>query len=117
MITEQEADRRVEAERKKLVDHYEARLKNQEGLVQIGSAAIAAMNSRGSMFNSMRLNSNDTSLISRLCTKYVTMGKDFEVIVDSVKHNTLIRSEWDRFCGFLRLAGTTKNLETINGES
>lgn len=117
MITEQEADKRVEAERNRLMGYYEAKLKSQAELAQIGAAAVAAMNERGSRFNASRINPADTNLISKLCTKYVTMGKDFEVIVNSVKHNTLIRSEWDRFCGFLRLAGNTYNLERTDGES
>jgi hypothetical protein len=117
MITEQEADRRVAAERDRLVSHYEARLKAQADFAQIGQAVIGAMNDAGSKFSTTRLNSNDANLISKLAAKYVTMGKHFEVIVDSVKHNTLIRSEWDRFCGFLRLTGTTKNLENTYGET
>ena len=98
MITEQEADKRVENERNRLVTYYEAKLKSQAELAQIGAAAISAMNERGSRFSTTRMNPADTNLISKLCTKYVTMGKDFEVIVNSVKHNTLIRSEWDRCC-------------------
>lgn len=36
--------------------------------------------------------------------KYMSMGLDFEKIINVVNTNPTLKSEWDRFCVFLRLA-------------
>ena len=35
---------------------------------------------------------------------YITMGRDFEIILQAIKDNPTLKSEWDRFCMMLRLA-------------
>ena len=40
--------------------------------------------------------------ITEAVIKYTTFGCDFEVIVDAIRENPLIASEWERFTSFLR---------------
>jgi hypothetical protein len=42
--------------------------------------------------------------ISHIINHYLTVGTDFAKIMNVVHENPTLKSEWDRFCMFLRLA-------------
>ena len=78
---------------------YEARLATERQWADIGRATIAALRERGAM-----LPMTPTPGYGQLAAKYARMGKDFDTLMEAVNDSEMLKSEWQRFAMFLRLA-------------
>jgi hypothetical protein len=95
---------------KMLEHHFELRDGIKAAQAKIGEAAQSALHTKGVVIPSLYLNQGPqvnpeaTVEIIDAAVTYIEMGRDFEVILQAIKDNPTLKSEWDRFMMFLRMA-------------
>lgn len=99
----------------KIIQRYEARDGERAAQAKIGQAAQSALHVKGVVIPSLyKLNStpnapseidpNAVIEITDATVSYIEMGRDFEIILQAIKDNPLLMSEWERFMVALRMA-------------
>jgi hypothetical protein len=78
---------------------YRARAEALDGLADIGRAAIIALRAKG-----LQLPSDGGPGAVALVGKYIKMGKDFDTLMDAIKRDHALQSDWERFCMMLKLS-------------
>jgi hypothetical protein len=94
----------------KIIQRYEARDGERAAQAKVGQAAQSALHVKGVVIPSLYSNPGTavdpdaiTEVIDATVT-YIEMGRDFEIILQAIKENPLLMSEWERFMIALRMA-------------
>lgn len=78
---------------------FESREPMRIAQARVGEAVDAVLNSRSILPQNV---TND--VIIETSVKYISMGLDFEIILNAIKDNPILMSEWERFMVMLRMA-------------
>lgn len=80
---------------------FESREPMRIAQARVGEAVTAVLNSRSVLPHNV---TNDANAIIEASLKYVSMGLDFEIILNAIKDNPMLMGEWERFMLILRMA-------------
>ena len=94
-----EANKEIERLRAQL----DAQSAAQAGWTMVARMVINELRSRGVMLP-ISVTPQEGNNVGTIAAKYARMGKDFDTLMDHIKRDTMLASEWERFCMMLRLA-------------
>lgn len=94
-----EFDDRIKAREAQLTETYERQLSDERAFGNVGRKVMRGLKDKG-----VNLPSIPTPGTDQICARYARTGKDFDTLMDAVKNDVMLKSEWDRFCMMLRLA-------------
>lgn len=80
---------------------FESREPMRIAQAMVGEAVTDVLNSRSVLPHNV---TNDANAIIEASLKYVSMGLDFEIILNAIKDNPMLMGEWERFMLILRMA-------------
>jgi hypothetical protein len=83
------------------IKNLEACLADERGFGEIGRAVMRTLRQKGVPVGNSPVPGSGTD---KLAAKYAAMGKDFDTLMEAIKGDVFLESEWDRFCMMLRLA-------------
>ena len=78
---------------------FQNRLAEEKGFADVGRAVLNALRSRDGSLPYVPAAGMD-----RLAAKYALMGKDFDTLMEAVKADVMLTSEWERFAMMLRMS-------------
>ena len=100
-----------------ITQRFENRDAYKTAQAKIGEAAQSALHAKGVVIPSLYQQSGSSGTISYptiddnavvevvdATVTYITMGRDFEIILQAIKDNPSLKSEWENFMMMLRLA-------------
>lgn len=103
---EKQIQERLDEQRKALTESYEAKMVHERKFGDIGRTVLRALKNKGVNLTPV---SSPLPGTDQVCARYATMGKDFDTLMEAVKRDVMLKSEWDRFCMMLRLAQEDNN--------
>jgi hypothetical protein len=103
MNIDKEIDVALAKQHKEITDRFHVRLADERKFGDIGRTVVRALRSKG-----VNLPASPTPGTDKICSRYAQMGKDFDTLMEAVKKDVILKSEWDRFCMVLRLSQEDK---------
>ena len=82
---------------------FESREPMRIAQARVGEAVTAVINSRSVFPHNVPQNVTNDAMVEA-SIKYVSMGLDFEIILNAIKDNPMLMGEWERFMLILRMA-------------
>ena len=98
---EEQFQQRLNEQREAITKSFEAKIEYERKFAEIGRTVIRALKNKGT---NLCPGSLPVAGTDQVCARYATMGKDFDTLMEAVKRDVMLKSEWDRFCMMLRLA-------------
>jgi len=91
-------------ERNRAAKHFQRTVDAQVGhdkcLLEIGRQVLVALQQKR-----VPVKTNlDNQAVAKLCARYAAMGKDFDTLMEAVKADVMLTSEWERFAMMLRMS-------------
>ena len=102
-----------------LIERIEARQPRKIAMAKIGEGALMTLDAKGVVLPSIyiqqpanaagnvvrdEIDNDAVTEIEAIASTYITMGRDFEIILQAIKDNPLLMSEWERFMLSLKMA-------------
>jgi len=111
-LTDEDINRRVDERIQQWVEADTVKRLNEIAYAQIGQAALSILHVKN--IDVPRLNSKqdpvtggpaeeNIDILRMSVIEYITMGCDFNTLIQAIRKSPTLQSEWDRFCMMLRL--------------